>query len=521
MEDGDALSAGRVSSTGTIHDKVTLSMYKSDLLGGNHSLTVGFDFMDGGNRSRNPARRSGDYRLNFDDGVPYQIDVYNYPTNPRLKTRYFGAYVQDSITVGRRLTLSLGLRGQRDRGWVPEQCQAAGSFAPLPFPTACYDEVNPNVFTTFTPRIHAAMDLTGDGKTVLKGGYGRFVHLRSTGSELNIYNLGGNRNMTFAWRDLNGNRDYDPGEVNLDPNGPDFRSGGSQTRFFMNPDEEAPRSDEFSVGFERHLLENFAVRVAGVVVRNFNYTTTVNPLIPYEAYAIPITNPDPGPDGSVGTADDPGTMLTYWEYPEALDGADFEARQNVNEPDRYNSSYRTVEVAATKRLANNWQFMTSYSATKIDNPGGSLSNPNTEINAGNHTWTWIGKASGSYIFPKDVVGGFSYTLRNGARLARQVQLRGGRTISNIVVNAEPVGSLNLENVGLLDVRVAKRFRLQGGQSFEVRLDCFNFLNANPVTSIVTRSGSSFGNATASAGGGQNGTGLTPPRIFQFEVDYSF
>jgi hypothetical protein len=81
--------------------------------------------------------------------------------------------------------------------------------------------------------------------------------------------------------------------------------------------------------------------------------------------------------------------------------------------------------------------------------------------------------------------------------------------------------LNLENIGLLDVRVAKRFRLQGGQSFEVRLDCFNFLNANPVTSIVTRSGSSFGNATASAGGGQNGTGLTPPRIFQFEVDYSF
>jgi hypothetical protein len=521
IEDGDALSAGRVSSTGSRHDKATLSIYKPDFLAGNHSITAGIDFMDGGNRARNPARRSGDYRLNFSDGEAYQIDVYNLPNGPRLKTRYFGGYVQDSWTMNRRLTLSVGLRAQRDRGWVPEQCQAPGSFAPVPFPTVCYPEVNPNTFNSVTPRAHLAFDVTGDGKSVLKGGYGRFVHLRSTGGELGIYNLGGQRNMTFAWRDLNGNRDYDPGEVNLDPNGPDFRSGGSQTRFFMNPDEQVPTSDEFSIGFERHLFQDIAVRVSGIVERNFNYTTTVNPLIPYEAYTIAITNPDPGPDGNVGTADDPGTTLTYWDYPVELRGADFQAVKNINAPDKYNESYKTIEFAATKRLANNWQLMGSYSATKINNPGGSPANPNTEINTGNHTWTWIGKLSGSYVFPKDIVTGFSYNLRNGARLARQVQLRGGRSITNIVVNAEPVGSLNLENHGLLDVRVAKRFRLQGGHAFELRLDCFNFLNADPVTSIVTRSGSSFGNATASAGGGQNGTGLTPARIFQFEVDYSF
>jgi hypothetical protein len=47
------------------------------------------------------------------------------------------------------------------------------------------------------------------------------------------------------------------------------------------------------------------------------------------------------------------------------------------------------------------------------------------------------------------------------------------------------------------------------------------MNVNPVTSIVVRSGATFGNATASENGGQNGTGLTPPRIFQLEWRYTF
>ena len=110
-----------------------------------------------------------------------------------------------------------------------------------------------------------------------------------------------------------------------------------------------------------------------------------------------------------------------------------------------------------------------------------------------------------------------------ARLARQVQIiaPAGSSIANFVVNAEPIGSLSLENVGLLDLRVAKRFALGQGRNVELRLDCFNVTNVNPVTSIVTRAGTTFGNATASADGGQNGTGLTPPRIFQIETRFTF
>jgi len=521
MEDGDAVSDGRYSTTGQIHDRAVLSWYKPNLLAGNHGFTFGVDFLDGGNGATNPARRSGDYRLLFSNNTPFQIEIYNTPNAPELKTRYLAGYVQDSWTINRRLTLSLGVRAQRDRGWVPAQCQRVGAFVQA-FPPNCNDEVHPNIFNSVTPRIHAAFDLSGDGRSVIKGGYGRFVHIRSTGAEINNFNKNGQRTMTYDWHDNNGNRNYDAGEVNLDPNGLDFRSGGAQLNAFLNPDERIPGSQEYSAGFERQLSTDFAVRVTGVYLENYNVNRNLNPLRPYDAFNIPISSLDPGPDGNLGTSDDTGVLLTYFDYPAAYRGAAFEGTKLVNDDQKNDATFKTIEFAATKRLANEWQFMASYSATKRHVPfvDGSALSPNAEINTADETWTWIGKMSGSYVFPWDIIGGLNYSIRNGTRLARQVLLRGGGSITTLVVNAEPIGSLSLENVGLFDVRAAKRFRF-GGQNLELRLDCFNVMNVNPVTSIVVRAGPTFGNATASENGGQNGTGLTPPRIFQFEARYTF
>ena len=524
-EDGDAVSDGRYSTNGQIHDRAVLSWYRPDFLGGNHAFTFGFDFLDGGNGATNPPRRSGDYRLRFNSGAAFQIDVFNLPNAPELRTRYVAGYVQDSWTINRRLTLSLGLRGQRDRGWVPAQCQRLGTFVQA-FPENCNPEVQPNIFNSFTPRVHAAFDVTGDGRSVIKGGFGTFVHLRSTGAEINNFNKNGQRTMTYDWRDLDGDRDYDPGEVNLNPNGPDFRAGGAQLNAFLNPDERIPGARELSIGFERQLTRTVAVRVGGVYLKNVNVNRNLNPLRPYEVYTIPISRLDPGPDGVANTSDDTGQTLTYWDYPASYRGAAFEGVKLVNDDPKNDSTYKTIEVAATRRLSGGWQLMGSYSATKRNVPfvEGSALTPNAEINTADNTWTWIGKASGSYTFPKGILGGISYSIRNGARLARQVQIiapAGTASIANLVVNAEPIGSLSLENVGLLDLRVAKRFGIGAGRNLEVRLDCFNALNVNPVTSIVTRAGPTFGNATASADGGQNGTGLTPPRIFQIETRFTF
>jgi hypothetical protein len=526
FEDGDALSDGRRSVNETIHNRAVATMYAPGLFAGNHVFTVGVDNLNGVSKADNPARRSGDYRLLFQNDRPFQVEVFNLPNTPRTDSRYWSVYAQDSWTIARRLTLNVGLRAARDQGWVPDTCQAAGTFVEA-FPEICRSRVDPVVFTSLVPRVHAAFDATGDGRSVIKGGYGRFAHVRTHGYELSHLNLNGNRTMTFAWRDLNNDQDYDAGEVNLNPNGPDFVSGGTQVQAFVNPDERIPTATEWSLAFERQLMADVGVRIGGVYARNSNVNRMLNPLIPPEAYNIAITNPDPGPDGVVGTGDDPGTLLTYYEFDRSLQGAAFQAAQIVNDNSANDSTFKTIEMALTKRMADNWQFMASYSATKRDVPfGEGVSsalplNPNAEINVADRTWVWMGRLSGTYAFPKGFVGGFNYNIRNGDRLAREVLLRGGTSIPTLVVNAEPIGSLSLDNVSLLDLRLAKRIELARGSRLELRLDCFNVLNANPVTSVVVRSGPTFGNATASGSGGQNGTGLTPPRIFQLEAQFVF
>jgi hypothetical protein len=88
--------------------------------------------------------------------------------------RYMDLSAEDSWTIGRRLTLNLGVRYAHNTGFMPAQCSpgAAGVSAAFNPPT-CYPQQNYNTWNPVVPRLHAALDITGDGKTLISGGWGR------------------------------------------------------------------------------------------------------------------------------------------------------------------------------------------------------------------------------------------------------------------------------------------------------------------------------------------------------------
>jgi hypothetical protein len=502
---------GRDQDDGRHHTKAVVSYYKADLLGGNHELKVGVDhlasYFNDGYRAIGENNQFG-YQLVFNNGVPFQINTRNTPVKGKNLGNYVGVYAQDSWTLARRLTFNLGLRFEHDAAHAPAQCRAAARFATA----QCFEEFHLLTFTSLAPRAHVAFDVTGDGKTVLKGGYGRFNQLRELQPDLTSINRNVPATTTWDWRDLNGNRLFEDGEVNFDPNGPDFRSVaaiGSASLGVVNANEKQPKTDEFSGTFERELVANTAVRVTGVYVRNVN-TYVLSDVDRDGQYTIPITNLDPGPDGRLGTADDTGRSITYYEYPARLASAAF-ARTMFTNSAAADSTFKTFEVALMKRPAQGWQVSASYSSTWHDSPLGCsdtgiglgntnstvwypvrcANNPNQAFNTANTTREWQAKLSGAYNLPYGILASANYDIRSGAPQARQVLLTGGQTIRSIVLNVEPLGSFYLPNTHALDVRTAKRVNLGESRTVELRFDVYNALNKGTVRTQTLLSGANY------------------------------
>ena len=140
---------------------------------------------------------------------------------------------------------------------MPRGC---GSPSHITFPAECYERQERR--NSLAPRLHGAHDLFGNARTVIKGGWARYYHMRSS-DDLQIANKNTISQARYRWRDLNGNRDYDPGEVNLDPNGADIDRtlrgiGSAFGGGIINPDTTQRYQDELLLSVEQQLTADWA-----------------------------------------------------------------------------------------------------------------------------------------------------------------------------------------------------------------------------------------------------------------------
>lgn len=524
---GEFDNVGRRAKELSFQQRASLSWYKPDFIHGSHNVKVGIEYIDTLNSPayvKRPAT-SGEYQLVFDNGVPRELRTWNTPTKPMDYAHNLGVYVTDSWSLSRKLTLNLGVRFTHNPGFINEGCREAVDFAPA----SCWERIEFVTYNSVVPRLHAAYDITGDGKTLIKGGWGRFAHLRYPTLEVGPADPNLRSTTRWRWTDPNGNGLYDPGEVDLDPNGPAFiaQSGGSNTR--PNPNEKQPYQDELYGSLERQVMTDFAARLTGVYSRAVNSHRLTNVLRPPSAYTIQVNNPDPGEDGLVGTADDTGETITYYEFPATLAGRAFELFQLSNSDQTV--TFSSFEVALSKRQSNNWQMQASFSATKRNIPyingldpteqGSSTrianDTPNDEIFAADRTWEWTGKFSGAYQFPKSFMLSANFEHRSGEPWARQVLVRGGATIPSITLRVEPIGTRRLPHRNLTNVRLQKILSLGAGQRVELRANVYNLFNANTVMNVVKRAGPNFGQPTPGAAF----PAIMEPRIYEFSLSYVF
>jgi hypothetical protein len=524
---------------------------------GRHELKLGSTYMFMWTGTNEPEGLHGNYQLVFQTvggvpGTPVQMRLFNYPiTENRENLIDGGVYGQDTWRVGSRVTLNVGLRLDQFATSIPAQNKPADQFGPPWVPPAAG---NPNIYTgaaqsfarvdtgswwALAPRLGANWDVFGDGKTVIKGSFGKYnwtpgddfaAPFNPNTTSVSTYRWSGAR-CTEALA-LSGGCDYVPGTVNLNPNGGDFQSilGGSNgatvklSNSVPNPNLKEQYSLNYQLFLEREIGPGLSARVGYTYIQNQSAWLQIPSLVPFSGWNIPYVVYDGGPSAASCFSTTPGrcpaagTPITVYDLDPAFKGAAFSQTMYVNRTD--GDRYGTIEATVIKRPGSGtWNVLASYTATKnhafINGNNGNnaaapiQTNPNQLYFPLDTTWAWQARVTGNYKLPWrfDISG--TLNVYNG--------LRGQRTETYVLPNAGSI-TIPVEAYGasegpirdLLNLRLA--WSVKGTHnSWRPNVEILNATNSAAPWNVTFTSGPRFGFYN----------NIDTPRIVRFGVIYEF
>ena len=152
-----------------------------------------------------------------------------------------------------------------------------------------YPGVNVLTWLSGAPRLGAAYDIKGDGKTVLKGSWGWYnwgVGNESFGGD---FNKDASVITTYKWAGPCVVTQYTTCDASpatlasLTPSSPNYVTQTAPGTTLLNPNLTQPRTYETTAGVERELMPNSSIRILYVYRREDNLYMLVNPARPYNS----------------------------------------------------------------------------------------------------------------------------------------------------------------------------------------------------------------------------------------------
>ena len=489
----------------------SLSYFPRRSLAGRHEVKLGFQWQHQLYGAGNPNMTNGNYILIFDNGAPFEVATMNRPVDATAEMNNPSAYVRDTWRFS-RVTANLGLRYEEYRAYTNDATKVQGDFGNAGF----FSGAEVAKWNNFAPRLGVAWDLWGTGKSVLKAQWGRFNHESSASFALGFSRAVLNT-TTYRWHDTNHNNVWDPGEVNLDPNGPDFVSiasaSGATTALpnpVVNPNLTSPYTTEASLAWEQELRPNVALRVLAIYKTVNGLYDQVNALRPYSSWSTAIPRIDPGPDGVQGTADDRGTVAIY-DFTSGYRGSAFVGTEYVNRDSAHNDSFKGFETTLTKRLNRRWGGQASFQVIKNHRwIKGVPSSPNDLYFPLDETVDWSGKVLGSYLAPKEIEASVLLNVLAGTPNYRTYTFRSVPNVGTVSIPLESFGSERAPAQRVLNLRIARAFRLSS-RTLTLTMQVYNLLNTNSATTVSYDSGPTFGRVSV----------IVPPRIARLGVEFAF